>query len=120
MRLPRWRSNIINTYDIRALIVSETYCADKEVSYVNDNMKAYYDNRNGGPNHGGVAIFLEKTLAADTVVIGKSSTENEWVAVKCSYFSPPLVIVGVYGTNSSQPMGTLKNTWEELWLFAEK
>ena len=64
--------------------MSETYYAGKEVPYINDNMKAFFDNRNSGPNHGGVAIFMEKTLAADTVVIGRSASENEWIAVKCS------------------------------------
>ena len=113
-------SNIVNNHDIRALVVSETYCCGKEIPFVNENMVAFYDNRNAGPNKGGVAIFLEKTLADHTVVIRKSASENEWVPVKCTYFHPPLVIVGVYGTNSSQQRALLQNTWEELWLFANK
>ena len=99
-------------------MVSETYCCGKEIPYINDNMTAFYDNRGAGPNKGGIAVFLENTLAKESVIIGKGASENEWVAVKCSYFSPPVVIIGVYGTNSGKPKEILENTWMELWDFA--
>ena len=111
-------SNIINKFDIRAVVVSETYCCGKEIPYINDNMTAFFDNRGAGPNKGGIAVFLENTLAKESVIIGKGASENEWVAVKCSYFSPPVVIIGVYGTNSGKPKEVLENTWAELWDFA--
>ena len=111
-------SNIVNKFDIRALVVSETYCCGKEIPHINDNMTAFFDNRGAGPNRGGIAVFLENTLAKESVIVGKGASENEWVAVKCSYFWPPVVIIGVYGTNSGKPKDILQNTWNELWEFA--
>ena len=55
----------------------------KEVPYINDNMKAFFDNLNSGTNHGRVALFLEKNLAAHTVIIGKSATENSAGDIRC-------------------------------------
>ena len=82
-------SNAANMYDMRIMVVSETHCIGKDKPYINDNMEAFFENRNCKKNKGGVAVFLEKTLAKQSVIIGKSSSENEWVAVKCNYFSPP-------------------------------
>ena len=82
-------SNIVNKFDIRALIVSETHLSGKEKPYINDNMTAFFDNRSDGLNKGGISIFLENSIARKTVIIGKSSSENEWIALKTSYFNIP-------------------------------
>ena len=113
-------SNIVNKFDIRALIVSETHLSGKEKPVVNDNMTAFFDNRSEGLNKGGISIFLENSIAKKTVVVGKSSSENEWIAVKTNYFKVPLVIIGVYGTQSNKVKNILQQTWDELWDFAEK
>ena len=70
------------------------------MTHINDNMTAFFDNRSDGLNKGGISIFLKNSIAKKTVIIGKSSSENEWIALKTSYFSVPVVIMEIYGTQS--------------------
>ena len=60
--------NAVHKCDIRALIVSETHMVGKEVPVIDNTMEAFFANRSGGQNKGGVCIFLEKTLAKTAVV----------------------------------------------------
>ena len=111
--------NAIHKMDIRALVVSETYAVGKEVPVLDKTMEAFFKNRSDGQNKGGVSIFLEKTLAKHSVVVGKSDYDHEWVAVKINYFDPPVVLIGLYGCQSSKnTVAQLNEKWTELWEFA--
>mgnify|MGYP001248347621 FL=1 len=111
--------NAIHKMDIRALVVSETYAVGKEVPVLDKTMEAFFKNRSDGQNKGGVSIFLEKTLAKHSVVVGKSDHDHEWVAVKINYFDPPVVLIGLYGCQSSKnTVAQLNEKWTELWEFA--
>ena len=113
--------SIINTmhkFDIRAIIVSESHAAGKTVPKLDDTMKAFFQNRNEKKNKGGICIFLEKSIADHAVVIGKNPGPHEWLAVKVNLYSPPLVIIGMYGCQVSQhPAETIKSQWQSLWNF---
>ena len=113
--------NAVHKWDIRALVVSETYAVGKEVPVLDSTMEAFYKNKSGGQNKGGVSIFLEKTLAKHSVVVGKSDHDHEWVAVKINYFNPPVVLIGLYGCQTSKNSVTqMKEKWKELWDFANQ
>ena len=93
----------------------------KEVPTIDNTMEAFFANRSGGQNKGGVCIFLEKTLARTAVVVGKSNSDHEWVAVKINYFDPAVVLVGVYGCQTSKnSVSSLKEKWSELWSFVSR
>ena len=112
--------NAVHKLDIRALVISETYAVGKEVPVLDKTMEAFFKNRSGTQNKGGVCIFLEKTLAKHSVVIGKSNHDHEWVAVKINYFSPPVVLIGLYGCQTSKnTVAQMKDKWAELWDFAD-
>ena len=113
--------NAVHKCDIRALIVSETHMVGKEVPVLDRTMEAFFLNRSREQNKGGVCIFLEKTLAETAVVVGKSDSDHEWLAVKINYFHPPVVLVGVYGCQTSKnTVGALKEKWSVLWDFVGK
>ena len=103
-------TNAIHLYDIRAVVVSETHAPGKTVPKLDDTMKAFFHNRSAKTNKGGVALFLEASLAEHAVVIGKSKHDLEWIAVKVNFYSPPLVIIAAYGCQTS------KNSVEEMKL----
>ena len=115
--------NAVHNQDIRALVVSETHTVGKEVPVLDRTMEAFFTNRGSGQNKGGVSIFLEKTLAKHSVVVGKSSpnSDHEWIAVKINYFDPPVVLIGVYGCQTSKnKVSELKQKWEDLWDFVSQ
>ena len=116
-------NNAVNNYDIRICIVSETHCVGKEVPEINNQMKAFYNNRSDKSNKGGICIFIENTMAEETVVIGKSSPPKndesniEWIAVKINAFKRPVVIIGTYGCQSSKNSTEESlRKWEEVTL----
>ena len=111
-------TNAVHKHDIRAVVVSETHTAGKEIPKLDDSMKAFFHNRSNKTNKGGVAIFLEKTLAEHAVVVGKSSGDHEWIAVKVNLFDPPLVMIALYGCQTSKnTVSGMKMMWDELWAF---
>ena len=111
--------NVVHKLDIRALIVSETHAVGKEVPTLDNTMEAFYKNKGG--SKGGVSIFLEKTLAKHSVVVGKSNHDHEWIAVKINYFDPPVVMIGLYGCQTSRnTVEEMKSKWAELWDFADQ
>ena len=100
-------SNAVNNHDIRICIVSETHCVGKEVPVVNNQMKAFFNNRSSKNNKGGVCIFMENTIAEESVIIGKSKppkdddSDIEWIAVRVNAFKKPLVIIATYVTHQA-------------------
>ena len=111
--------NAIHKFDIRAVIVSETHSVGKQIPELDQTMKAFFMNRSSKKNKGGVCIFLEKSLAEHAVVIGKSRSDHEWIAVKINYFEKPVVIIALYGCQTSKnTAGEMRQKWDELWDFA--
>ena len=109
-------TNAIHKHDIRAVIISETHTAGKTIPVLDNTMKPFFHNRSEKANKGGVAIFLENTLAEHAVVIGKSVGDHEWLAVKVNYFDPPLVIIALYGCQTSKnSVSEMRRMWDELW-----
>ena len=112
-------TNAVHLYDIRAVIVSETHAAGKTVPKLDPSMKAFFHNRSSKANKGGVALFLEASLAKHAVVVGKSSGEHEWIAVKVNYYDPPLLIIAAYGCQAKHRVAEKKAWWEEMWEFMD-
>ena len=109
-------TNAIHKHNIRAVVVCETHTVGKSVPQLDNTMKAFFHNRSDKANKGGVAIFLEKTLAEHAVVVGKSVGDHEWLALRVNYFSPPVTIVALYGCQASKnSVSAMKRMWDELW-----
>ena len=63
---------ILNKFDVRMCIMTETWLVGKEKPDVGRGYRAFHSNRSEKANRGGIAVVLEASLAEDTVVIGRS------------------------------------------------
>ena len=87
-----------------AIVICETHLAGKQRPFIAHNYTAFFKNRSkfSSACKGGVAIMIENKLAQHTVMVecGDSNSE-EYCAVKINAFEPPVLIMGIYGPQSS-------------------
>ena len=64
--------SILNKFDVRMCIMTETWLVGKEKPAVGRGDRAFHSNRSEKVNRGGIALVIEASLAEDTVVRRKS------------------------------------------------
>ena len=87
--------NIVNTNNIKFLTVSETNSYGTNKPNIGKSMVPFHRNRStDGAARGGVCVFVDRELAKETVLLDVGGVEDgdEFVAVKCNYFSPALML----------------------------
>ena len=83
--------NIVNVNNFKIVIVSETNSHGKEKPNIGKRMIPFNRNRSTtGVARGGVCIFVDKSLATDTVILDVGGVEegDEFISVKINSVSP--------------------------------
>ena len=111
--------SIFHKSDIRVGVLSETWLTGKEKPELGRSFDSFISNRAEKSNRGGIAVVVEKTIAEETVVIGRNEKgeDLEWVGVRLNSFQPPVVVFGVYGCQSSKNTSdeSLRKWTEQSW-----
>ena len=100
-----------------AIVICETHLAGKQRPFIAHNYTAFFKNRSkfSSACKGGVAIMIENKLAQHTVMVecGDSNSE-EFCAVKVNTFEPPVLIMGIYGPQSSVKKKEMDDFWTKI------
>ena len=103
---------------ISILVVSETGTSGTDIPRIG-GMVPFHRNRNSsGISRGGVAVFVTKDIAPHCVVMDKGA-EDEYVAVRMNCFSPPLVVVGLYGRQETGPREKIREMWRRIFAILD-
>ena len=89
-------SNIFLEQDLDIIVITETHLSGKKNPKINDNYNCYYRHRSDKMCKGGVCIAVKKDLCKNAVIL-ESNKHSEWLSVQLNYFSPPIVVTGMYG-----------------------
>ena len=116
-------SNIFEVNDLKVIIVSETGSSGNQIPVINAKMKSFHRNRRRDAQcRGGIAIFVHEDLAEDAVLLEKGAEEDndEFVIIKINTFSPPMVVVGVYGSQENGPRSETRDRWKRIFALMNK
>ena len=115
--------SILNRNDVRVGVLSETWLVGKEKPDMGRGFRSFISNRADKTNRGGVAIVIEKSLAEDSIVIGRNNKGDdlEWLGIRINCFKIPVVIFAVYGCQSSKNSNDESlRKWTELFCKANE
>ena len=116
-------SNICEVNDLKVIIVSETGSSGNQIPVINAKMKSFHRNRRRDAQcRVGIAIFVHEDLAEDAVLLEKGAEEDndEFVIIKINTFSPPMVVVGVYGSQENGPRSETRDRWRRIFALMNK
>ena len=107
---------LVRLNKIKVLVISETAASGNDIPFVSNDMQAFHRNRsNTGPCKGGVAVFVNKEIAKDCVIIDKGTDDMEFVAVRMNCFVVPVVVVGLYGRQETGAREEIRRRWRKLF-----
>ena len=84
----------LNRLDVRICVMTETWLVGKEKPDMGRSYSSFFTNRSEKANKGGIAIVIEKSVAQDTVVIGRSQKGDdlEWLGVRINSHKLPEIL----------------------------
>ena len=116
-------SNICEVNKLKIVILSETGSSGTQVPKINSKLKVFHRNRKrDAVAKGGIAVFIHEDLAEDAVLLEKGAEEDndEFVVVKINAYSPPVVVVGVYGSQENGAREVTRERWTRIFSVMNK
>ena len=111
-------SNIAEINKIMVIIVSETGTSGSQIPKINSKFKPFHRNRKSDAVcKGGIAVFIHEDIAGEAVLLEKGAEEDkdEFVVIKLNSFSPPLVVMGVYGNQENKGVEETRERWRRVF-----